>query len=76
MTAFEAKVIARNGQFSFDILDTSDTMEVGDEVLSESLYTSGDYAQESTADRNAAKMLKQFRAAGRSELHRLCGYTA
>ena len=71
----EAKIIMRNGKFSFDIVDTDDSIDYNGDNLYESLYTSGDFANESTADRNADKWIAGFNRASASTKRQLCGYT-
>ena len=71
----EAKIIMRNGKFSFDIVDTDDSIDYNGNTVYESIHTSGDYANESTADRNADKWIAGFNRASASTKRQLCGYT-
>jgi hypothetical protein len=64
-----------NGKFSFDVVDTDDSIDYDGQTYPESIFTSGDYANELTADRNADKWIKSFNSATKSEKSRMLGYT-
>lgn len=70
----ESRIIMENGQFRFQIVDTSDTLEHGEEVLAEELFYSEGYAREQTAERNASKWIERFNGATEAIRRKMCGY--
>ena len=77
MPNLECRVFPSNCKYSFDIVDLDDTLEYGDEVLPECLYTSTrEYANDSTAERNGANWIKRFNKSSEAERRKLCGFDA
>lgn len=68
-------IIMANGQFSFDIVDLCDFAKHNGQTLYECLFTSENYAQERTAERNADKWIAAFNRASGRQKRVLCGYT-
>jgi len=68
-------IIMANGQFSFDIVDMCDFTKHNGRTLYECLFTSENYAQETTAERNADKWIAAFNRASGRQKRVLCGYT-
>ena len=71
----EAKVFGDNRGFSFDLLDMSDILVIGEDTLPECIYSHTKfYANEQTADRHASATVDKFRKATESERRKMCGY--
>lgn len=70
----ESQVFEQNDEFSFDIVDLGDILEVAGMTLPGLLFTSKGYAREQTAERNAAKWIADYDKADEPKRRRLCGF--
>jgi hypothetical protein len=71
----EARIFTYNGQFWFDIVDTSDTITEGNDVLPELLFTSKKgYTREHSCERAADKAVAEFSKASDAGRRKICGY--
>lgn len=70
----EPRILLEGGNFVFEILDKDDSTEYNGETLYESLHVSEPYAREQTAERNAAKWIKEFNSAGSRKRRKMLGY--
>lgn len=70
-----ARLFVDKGQFWFDVVDESDTITVGDDVLPELLFTSKKgYTREGSAESAADRAIAGFIGASEANRRKLCGY--